>query len=218
MNGNAFNSQFDSDDVKFEEINRRYSGFFKIDEYVFQHALFEGGVSDIVKREILERGDAVAVLPYDPVEDKIVFIEQLRIGALRTKSSPWLLEVVAGMIDKPESAERVAIREAKEEAGLEINQLIPMLSYLSSPGGTSERLYLFLGIVDSNNAGGVFGLAEEQEDIKVHVLDYEESMTLLEKGVIDNAATVICMQWLALNKSKLPAKLKGMNKVESEAN
>ena len=211
MQQKLFVSQFDTNNVEVEEIERRYSGFFKIDEFVFKHALFAGGISDTVKREVLERGDAVAVLPYDPKKDAIVFIEQLRIGALRTKPSPWLLEVVAGMIDKPESAESVAIREAKEEAGLEINQLIPMLSYLSSPGGTSERLYLFLGIVDSTDAGGIFGLAEEQEDIKVHVIDYQAAMSLLENGTIDNAATVICMQWLALNKAKLAEKIKGKN-------
>ena len=197
---NCFSSQFDNKDVTLESQTRVYDGFFKLEEVAFKHALFAGGESQLVKRELLERGDAVAVLPYDPKLNRLVFIEQLRIGAMRTKSSPWLLEVVAGMIDKPESAKEVAIREAEEEAGLHIERLIPMLSYLSSPGGTSERLYLFLGIVDSSQAGWVHGLDDEQEDIKVHVIDYPESLSLLQQGVIDNAAAVICLQWLALNK------------------
>jgi ADP-ribose pyrophosphatase len=107
------------------------------------------------------------------------------------------------MIDKDESKESVAIREADEEAGLKVKHLEPMLNYLSSPGGTTERIYVYLAIVDSSEAGGVHGLAHEQEDIRVQVLHFEESMMLLEKGVIDNAATVIALQWLALNKSKV---------------
>lgn len=195
-------AEFDKNDVEMITIRNKYQGFFKINEYVFKHALFAGGQSEEVAREILERGNAVAVLPYDPVLDQIVFIEQIRIGAMATKSSPWLLEAVAGMIDKDESKEQVAIREAKEEAGLDIKKLIPMTSYLSSPGGTTERLYLYLGLVDSRGAGGIHGLAEEQEDIKVRVMSYDEAITLLNEGEIDNAATVICLQWLALNRDK----------------
>ena len=195
-------TEFDKNNVEMITIRNKYQGFFKIDEYIFKHALFAGGQSQEVAREILERGNAVAVLPYDPVLDQIVLIEQIRIGAMATKSSPWLLEAVAGMIDKDESKEQVAIREAKEEAGLDIKRLIPMTSYLSSPGGTTERLYLYLGLVDSRSAGGVYGLPEEQEDIKVRVMSYDNTMALLNQGEIDNAATVICLQWLALNKEK----------------
>lgn len=203
MTKNKFKSQFNQQNVEIKSVEPVYNGFFKINQFKFTHALFNGGQSSVVSREIFERGHAVAVLPYDPVENKVVLIEQLRIGALATKQSPWLLEVVAGMIDKPEEISQVAIREAKEEADLTITQLIPILDYLSSPGGTTERVYLYLGIVDSKDAGGIFGLEEEQEDIKVHVFDYNEAIDLLNDGQLDNAATVICMQWLALHKSKL---------------
>ena len=207
MDKKSFISQFDRTDIRVESSTRVYDGFFKVDEVVLKHALFAGGESEPVKRELLERGDAVAILPYDPKTNRLIFIEQLRIGAYRSSASPWLLEVIAGMIDKPESAEEVAIREAEEEAGLTIERLVPMLNYLSSPGGTTERLYLFLGVVDSEGSGGIFGLPQEQEDIKVHVIDFDESMALLQQGIIDNAATVICLQWLALNKGRIDSEL-----------
>lgn len=203
MSKNKFVPEFNHKNVEIISVDPLYQGFFKINQFKFTHALFEGGQSEEVCREIFERGHAVAVLPYDPVTNKVVLIEQLRIGALATKDSPWLLEVIAGMIDKPEAKEQVAIREAEEEAGLTIKELHPMLSYLSSPGGSTERLYLYLGIVDCKNVGGIFGLEEEQEDIKVHVFDYNDAIDLLKSGDLDNAATVICMQWLALNKSQI---------------
>jgi ADP-ribose pyrophosphatase len=208
MTKNKFASQFNKENVEIKSVESVYNGFFKINQFKFTHALFNGGQSKVVSREIFERGHAVAVLPYDPIQNKVVLIEQLRIGALATKQSPWLLEVVAGMIDKPEETSQVAIREAQEEAGLTINKLIPILDYLSSPGGTTERVYLYLGIVDCKDAAGIFGLDEEQEDIKAHVFDYNEAVDLLNTGELDNAATVICMQWLALNKSKLDKEFK----------
>ena len=211
MKKQGFDHQFDRTDVKINEIRQLYDGFFKVKLYDFDHATFEGSTLKSVKREVFERGHAVAVLPYDPVQNKIVMIEQLRIGALATKESPWLLEIVAGMIDTEESKEQVAIREAQEEAGLEITQLIPMLDYLSSPGGTDERLYLYLGIVDATDVAGVYGLDHEQEDIRVQVFDYQDALGLLQSGEIDNAATVICLQWLALNKSRIDKELNASN-------
>ncbi|ESP92980.1 MULTISPECIES: NUDIX domain-containing protein [Pseudoalteromonas] len=185
-----------------------YNGFFKIEEYIFEHALFAGGVSEPIRREILERGHAVAVLPFDPVTEQILLIEQIRIGALATKESPWLLECIAGMAEGCEDLEAVARKEAQEEAGLELTNLHYMCSYLSSPGGTTERLYLYLAEVDlSDYQGGTFGLPEEGEDIKTHVMPFSEAMQRLESEEIDNAATVISLQWLALNKSKLSFKL-----------
>ncbi len=197
---------FDSNDVKIKSVEQVFDGFFKINTFTFQHAKFAGGKSEWVQREIFERGHAVGVLPYDPLLQKVVLVEQIRIGALATKSSPWLLEVIAGMVDKEEeSKESVAIREAQEEANLTITSLTPMLSYLSSPGGTTERLYLYLAQVDTTDVGGIYGLDSEHEDIKVHVLDVEEAFALLDNGVIDNAATVISLQWLKIHKAQIDA-------------
>ncbi|WP_419148366.1 NUDIX domain-containing protein [Pseudoalteromonas 'SMAR'] len=198
-------SQFDQHDVNISAVNTVFDGFFTIHQYEFQHALFAGGVSDTVKREILERGHAVAVLPYDPNTDQVLLIEQIRIGALASRQSPWLLECIAGMAEGSEDYQAVARKEAQEEAGLELDKLIYMRSYLSSPGGTTERLYLYLAVTDLSQAKdqGVFGLDDESEDIKVHVLPFSDAMARLESEEIDNAATVISLQWLALNKAQL---------------
>ncbi|MDP5142157.1 ADP-ribose diphosphatase [Rheinheimera baltica] len=176
-----------------------FQGFFRLDRYTLRHKLFAGGWSEPMKREVFERGHAVVVLPYNAQTDELVLIEQFRVGAASSSASPWLLEVIAGMIEPGESAEQVAIREAEEEAGLTINELWPMLSYLSSPGGTTERIQLFLGRLTQPVQPGVFGLAEEHEDIKVHVLSRTDAMQLLAEQKIDNAASVIALQWLALN-------------------
>jgi ADP-ribose pyrophosphatase len=198
-------NEFNNHDVEIESIENVYQGFFKIQAYHFKHALFAGGVSQTIRREILERGHAVAVLPYDPKTDSVLLIEQLRIGAMATKSSPWLLECIAGMADGSTDFEHVARKEAIEEAGLHLDKLHFMLSYLSSPGGTTERLYLYLAETDLSQAGGVFGLESEGEDIKTHVLSYDEAIMRLNSGEIDNAATVISLQWLTINKAKVLA-------------
>jgi len=187
-------------DVEIVDQSTVFQGFFRINTYKFRHRLYNGGWSDVVSREMFERGHAVVVLPYNPMTDEIVLIEQIRLGALATSDTPWLLEAVAGMIDDGETYEVVARREAMEEAGLELGRLWPMLSYLSSPGGTTERIHIFLGELTHPVTTGVFGLAEEHEDIKVHVVSESTAQQLLQAGAIDNAATVIALQWLALHK------------------
>lgn len=192
--------QFSADDVEILSKKTLYQGFFKMVKYAFKHKLFKGGWSDVVEREIFERGHAIAVLPYDPVLDEFVMIEQIRIGALPTSSSPWLLEVVAGIIDEGETPEDVCCREAKEEAGLNIQKLYKALSYLSSPGGTTERLHIYVGLVDASNAKGVHGLDYESEDILVHRVPSSVALDWINQGKIDNAATLIALQWFAMNK------------------
>lgn len=197
-------TRFDKQDVKIAPIKVLYKGFFNINLYQFEHALFAGGQSATISREILERGDAVAVLPYDPRSDNLLLIEQIRIGAIKSKQSPWLLECIAGMTDGSTDYEAVVKREALEEAGLELQQLEFMLSYLSSPGGTTERLHLYLAVTDlSPLQSGVYGLETEGEDIKTHIISFNEAMARLASGEIDNAATVISLQWLALNRERI---------------
>ena len=199
--------KFTHDDVRLKPIENLYDGFFKINLYQFQHALFAGGESEVIRREILERGDAVAVLPYDPVTEQVLLIEQIRIGAIKSKHTPWLLECIAGMTDGSEDYESVVKKEAFEEAGLNLTELEFMLSYLSSPGGTTERLYLYLAYADlSQMTTGIYGLDTEGEDIKTHIMDLDEAFERLNRGEIDNAATVICLQWLALNRDRIRKK------------
>lgn len=199
---NKINSPFKFCNKDVEIISNKplFSGFFKINEYTFRHRLFEGGWSPVIRREIFERGNAAALLPYDPVRDEVVLIEQIRIPAFHNSETPWLLEAIAGMIDKDDqSNEAVCRREAQEEAGLTIGRCKPVLNYLSSPGGTSERMFVFVGEVDATTAQGVHGLKQENEDIRVHVVSREQAYQWVEQGVIDNAASVIAIQWLALH-------------------
>lgn len=199
--------QFTHKDVSVKPVKNLYKGFFQVDLYQFEHALFAGGKSELISREILERGDAIAVLPYDPISDTVLLIEQIRIGAIKSKHSPWLLECIAGMTDGSDDYESVVKKEAYEEAGLNLTELEFMLSYLSSPGGTTERLHLYLARADlSDVESGVYGLETEGEDIKTHVLSVDDALTRLNNGEMDNAATVICMQWLAINHEKMKHK------------
>ncbi|WP_325893932.1 ADP-ribose diphosphatase [Grimontia sp. NTOU-MAR1] len=196
-------SQFGKGDVKIEANDVVYNGYFKMVKYRFRHRLFAGGWSDAIERELFERGHAVAMLPYDPVTDQVVMVEQIRIGAMVASDSPWQLEIVAGIIDKDEFPEEVAVREADEEAGLSVRKLEPMTNYLSSSGGCSERIHLYLGLVDASEAEGVHGLPEEGEDILVHVVPFDTAMQWIEDGKVENAASIIALQWLALNRDRV---------------
>lgn len=195
--------RFNSDDVKIESVTPLYKGFFKMVAYEFRHKLYNGGWSDVVRREIFERGHAVAVLPYDPIREEFVLIEQIRVGALPTSSTPWLLEIIAGIIDEGETQESVCHREAQEEAGIELKHLTKALSYLASPGGTTERLHIFVAQTDSTLAQGVHGLAYESEDILVHRVKEQDAYDWLQSGKIDNAASIIALQWFFMHKQTL---------------
>ncbi|ELY6251042.1 ADP-ribose diphosphatase [Cronobacter sakazakii] len=190
---------FTKNDVEIIAREKLYRGFFSLDLYRFRHRLFNGEMSGEVRREIFERGHAAVLLPFDPVRDEVVLIEQIRIAAFDTNDTPWLLELVAGMIEPGETVEEVARREAMEEAGLSVGRVKKFMSYLASPGGTSERLSLMVGEVDATTAQGIHGLADENEDIRVHVVSREQAYQWVEEGRIDNAASVIALQWLQLH-------------------
>lgn len=136
---------FGRDDVEMLSRETLYNGFFKMELYHFRHRLFNGGMSQTVTREIFERGHAVVLLPYDARRDQVILLEQIRIAAYDSGPTPWLLELVAGMIEPGETLEQVARREAMEETGLTVGRCKRMLSYLASPGGTSERLTVMVG-------------------------------------------------------------------------
>ena len=188
------------DDVQVIDRAACFSGFYKLDRLRLRHRQFAGEMGPELSRELFVRHDAVCVLPYDPQRDCVVLIEQFRIGALDKSTNPWLLELVAGLIDKDEVPEEVARREALEEANLPLTALWPITQYYPSPGGSDERVHLFVGRCDSAGAGGVHGLAEEGEDIRVHVWPLEDALDAVKDGRIDNAASIIALQWLALNR------------------
>ncbi len=194
---------YQKNDVELIEKETVFQGFFKMVKYRLKHKLFAGGWSAEMDREVFERGHAVAMLPYDPVRDAVVLIEQFRIGAYLADCAPWQMEIVAGIIEEGEQAYDVALREAQEEAGLNVKQLRDVTRYLSSSGGCTECLDITVGLVDSRQASGIHGLEEENEDIRVHVVSREKAYSWVEEGIIENAASIIALQWLQLNYSKL---------------
>ncbi|EPF7651611.1 ADP-ribose diphosphatase [Vibrio vulnificus] len=193
---------FTPEDVEVLSKEPLFQGFFKMIKYRFRHKLFAGGWSNVIEREMFERGHAAAMLPYDPIRDQVVLIEQVRVGALEHQH-PWQLEIVAGMIDRDESADDVVRREAQEEAGLEVGQLVSVVSYYPSAGGCSEKLDVFIGEVDASKAHGIHGLDYEDEDIRVHVMTREQAYDLVKQGKIENGASIIALQWLELNHLQL---------------
>ena len=195
--------EFVRDDVQIVKTETVFKGFFRIDKVTLRHKLFRGGWSGEFPRELFERGEAVCVLLYDPQRDGVTLVEQFRIGALDDERSPWLLELVAGMVEPGESAEDVARRETEEEAGCRFYDLLPVCRYWVSPGGTSERVHLFCGLIDSEGVGGIHGLEEENEDIRLVKMTFTDAWQRLEKGDINNAATIMALQWLKLNHQHL---------------
>lgn len=191
--------------AKFEIIDKSiaYQGFFTVYKYRLRHSLFAGGMSRDLEREVLDRGHAVGVLPYDPERDKVVLIEQFRPGAIDAPQGPWLMEIVAGMIEPGETPREVALREAEEEAACRVEELMPIAHYLSSPGGSSEEITLFLGRVSTENVGGLCGLADEDEDIRVHVMDVDQALALVQSGTICAAMPIIALQFLAINRERI---------------
>ncbi len=195
--------------INILNISSEFKGYFEVNKYRVSYRQFNGKMSTTVDREVFERGHAVAILPYDPILDKIILIEQFRIAAYvgmqdhnwtDKKATPWMYEIVAGIIDKGEQPTDVALREMKEEANLDVLNLQYIQPFFVSPGAVSEYIHLYLAIVDSTQAGGIFGLEEEAEDIKTHILSSAEAWQLLDKGKITNATALIALQWLRLNK------------------
>ncbi len=193
---------FDERDVRLEQDEPLYQGFFRLHKLTLSHPRFEGGRVRI-EREILDRGDAVCVLLYDPVADAVVMVEQFRAGALGKTNSPWLLELVAGIVEPGETAEDVARRESVEEAGVELGPVFPITGYLPSPGGCDEWIDLVCALVDSRGVGGVHGLEHEGEDIRVHVISAADAFALVRENRLMNAAAIMGLQWLELNHGRL---------------
>ncbi len=196
-----------TDDVEIIARETAYRGYFRIDRYRLRHRHFDGGMGDAHLREVLERGHAAALIPYDPVLDQVVLIEQFRIGAYAAGRQPWLTEIVAGIIEDGEAAEQVVRRELMEEAGLElIGAPEPVAEFLVSPGCSTETVTVFCGRVDATGAGGIHGLEHEHEDIRVLAMSFAEAMARLDAGRIANSPGVVALQWLALNRDALREK------------
>jgi ADP-ribose pyrophosphatase len=194
---------FGAQDVRVLEEKTAWSGHFAVRRLTLQHRRFAGGWSEPLVREVFERGDAVGVLPYDPRTDSLVMIEQFRPGAMRGDDSPWMLELIAGVVEPGESDEEVVHREAMEEAGCQLSELVPIATVLPSAGACTEQVRLFCGRVSSAAIGGIHGLQEEGEDILVHSVSRMDALQLLADNRIPNGHTLIALQWLYIHGESL---------------
>ncbi len=180
--------------VEVDEKKRVFQGYFAVDQYKLRHSQFAGGLGPVIQREIFERGHAAAVIPYDPIRDQAVLIEQFRPGLYAAQSdNPWLTEIVAGIIDDGETVEDVCRREGKEEAGIEIGRLEYLSTQFMSPGATTESIALFIGECDSSTASGFHGLPQEGEDIRVFTKPWHDVVELALSGALRNAMSTVAI-------------------------
>ena len=199
----ANKKKLNASDIREKKKTLLYDGYFQMYEYHCEHRLYDGQWTAPVKREVYERGDSVVVLPIDIKEKKVVLIEQFRAPVMYKEEEPWLVELVAGIIEQREKPLDVAIRELKEETGLLAEEIKFNYSFFSSPGGSTEKIYFFTAYVDANQASGIHGLSKEQEDIRVFTASFSEIKDYIEKGKIKNAITLVGLQWLLLNNQKV---------------
>lgn len=199
----ALQLKFGAQDVRILEEEVAYDGHFTLSKLTLQHRCFGGGWSQPLVRELFQRGDAVGVLPYDPVTDSLVLIEQFRPGALRGSDNPWMLELIAGVVEPGEDDVEVIHRESMEEAGCEVSELVPIATMLPSAGACSEQVRLFCGRVEKAAIGGIHGLDEEGEDILVHSVPRQEALQMVADDQIPNGHTLIALQWLHIHGDKL---------------
>jgi len=185
-------------DVKIAKKEVVYDGYFQVEKFDFTYKQFSGQWSGVVSREMFVRGRAVSVLIYDPTADTVLLIEQIRVGSFADENSPWQIELVAGIVESGESDLDVAIREAREEAGVNLNEVSVLSSYYTTPGGCNERVTLCYAETDLSTVGGVHGLDEEDEDIMAHVVSRQDAMQMVSSGIITNVNTIVALQWLQL--------------------
>lgn len=201
----AWIPEYDAKDVEVKNNTLVYDGHYQVYQMTLRHKCFKQGWGSVILREKIDRHDAASAILYDPVSDEVVLVEQLRIGLVNRpdKPNPWMLEIVAGLIDKMnESPEDTIIRETKEEAGCDIQKLIPITSFYNSPGGFSERTYLYCGIIALNERR-LENQPEEDEDIKIHKLSWQAIKALEKNGWVTSASTCIALQWLENNRQQL---------------
>lgn len=195
------------EDVQVAAHTQAYANFFSVEEYQLSHTKFDGSKSDVLERAAFVSTDAVTVLPYDPRRDRVLLIEQFRMGPFaRGDAQCWSLEAIAGRIEPGEPTQETARREAIEEAGLEIGEMRRIANYYASPGAKSEYIYSYLACCDlPDDAGGLGGLLAEGEDIRAHVVTFDHAMALMQSGEIENAPLIVSLQWLALHREELRA-------------
>jgi ADP-ribose pyrophosphatase len=193
-------------DKKYDILSREscFQGFFRLDRYKLRHEKFLGGFTDPMYREVMDTGrHAACILPFDPQNDTVIFVEQFRIGPMSRGEYPWTIEAVTGIAEPGESTEMTARREAEEEAGCVISDVQPVMDYYPSPGASNQFISLYIGKTQAPPTGSVFGNPEENKDTRILVLPTSEALKLLYSKKIRDAATIITLQWFALQHTAL---------------
>lgn len=200
-------SDFTREDIEITRRDTLFQGFYRVDKFWLRHRQFAGVMGPEITREMFVRPPAVGVVLYDAPADQVLLIEQFRVGAIEN-AHPWQYEVVAGLIEPGESQVEVAVRETLEEAGVAIaaEDLERVFEFMPSAGGSDERFALYAAPADLSQAGGVHGVPEEGEDIRVNVFSLNHALQLVSNGRINNAPCILALQWLALNKTRLQKK------------
>lgn len=195
------------DAVAHLSSHQPFLGYFGVARHELTHALHQGGTSAPMTREAFLMGDAAVLLPWDPVRDRVLVIEQFRFApALRGDPQPWLLEPIAGRVDAGETPEAAILREAREEAGLQVTRLVPALHAYPSPGAVCEFLYQYIGIADlPDGIAGIHGLEGEAEDIRGHLMDRTVLSALVDAGQISNGPLALLSLWLDARADRLRA-------------
>ena len=185
-----------------------YKGFFSVEEHDLSYRKFNNQQSSIITRSALISSDAVIVLPYDPVNDRILLIEQFRAGPyVKGDENPWVLEPIAGLIDEGETPESAGIREAEEEAHLEIKRLELVARSYPSPGISTEFFHQYIGIVELLDSSDLIaGLSSENEDIRSHIFEYEQFFEMIESGKVNVGPLILLGLWLSKNRNRLRKK------------
>lgn len=197
-------SDYSDGDFEIVEENVLYTGFHQLRRYRLCHRLHAGGWTPLIEREVSVRGTAAAAVLFDPNLGAVCMLEQFRIATMAGESAPWCLEIVAGLIDNPEeSPEQVIVREIYEEAGLHADYLEKITSYWVSPGGSAARMHIYVALCDLSQAGGIYGLDTEHEDILVRVLPLDDVYQFALQSDHSNAASLIGLQWLTLNRRQM---------------
>jgi ADP-ribose pyrophosphatase len=194
------------EDVRLVDWRQPYARFFALEEFDLRFRRFDGTMSEVVPREVFISGDAATVLPYDPSRDRVLVIEQFRPGPFaRGDGQPWLIEPVAGRVDAGEAPEDAVRREALEEAGIALGELLPIAAYYPSPAGKAEYLYSYLGLAELPDGwtAAASGVADEHEDIRTHVISFDRLMQLVETGEVENGPLLISALFLARHRTRL---------------
>lgn len=190
-------ASFSCQDVDITSREYLFRGFIQVEKVSLRHRQFDDtAYTPVMQRELIHRPEAAGVLIYDDQQQKFALIEQFRIGALDDSRSPWQLEVIAGVLDGDESPETCIRRESLEESGCEIFDLKHLFSFYPSAGACSELFHLYSAEAELPQEGGIFGMSEEGENIKLHLFDYGDIATLFSHGRLRNAPVIMALQWL----------------------